>query len=589
MNATQVLQRLGPQVQSQPAGEEEELRTVDFLRAADQIVRPFGFEIVRMIGKGGMGAVFEGRDRKLDRAVAIKFILPERQEMFEGMARLLESEGKALASVNHENAVQIYAIHHLNDNLFIVMEYVRGTTISQHVAANGRLLEVQALRLTIQAARALAALHKNTIIHRDIKPENIFMTADGQAKLGDFGLALARHGSSTHSVLSSAAGTPAYMSPEVFEGEPPSAQSDVYALGMTLRYMLTGKRPDLGDSYEKIRQTVTHGRLPGIRSERTDISAETELVLSTALKRTPGQRYKSAEAMAIACERALLHFGELRQKAAPPRFRVGMASSPGVLAFMIGLVLIGAIVGWWTRRLVLGGGAAISKLVDTTNRNIIDTFVERPDFPIVAASTALAMPDGKPARVIGVVSMNRGLDPKRNQFILEDETGGILIDDPTGVTDEYNVGEKLALAGTVHSWQALRVVRPAESQYIERLGQIGEPKPLPLTLEQIGQEWIGHRLILSNLVMAEEATSAATRVRVRNAGGQPIELRGEMDPLSLVQVSSRPFDVVGVLMAEEPIGGKPGQVETYFVIPQEIHPSRTAEGNPMSIPPSGTQ
>ncbi|KPL05718.1 hypothetical protein AMJ85_11045 [candidate division BRC1 bacterium SM23_51] len=498
--ATQILQHLKPQVPTAEA----DVRTIDFLRAADEIVRPFGFEIVRLIGKGGMGAVFEGRDRKLDRAVAIKFILPERLEWFEGMAALLESEARALASINHENAVQIYAIHRQGDNLFIVMEMVRGTSLAAHVANRGPLPEAQTLRIMVQAARALAALHDQGIIHRDIKPENILLSDQGQAKLSDFGLAFAPEGAAP-GILSSAAGTPAYMSPEVFEGEKPSVRSDIYSLGMTLRFMLTGKLADLGDSYDKIRHTVTRGQLPGLRTERPDVSSETELLVAMALKRSVDRRYQTAAALAAACEKALLTLGAVREKPETPPARMLLQSSARTLAFLFLLLLVGGVGGWWARALMLRGGSVFNRFLDTTSRSVIDTFVETPGFDIVPAEVATASPDGTKVKIIGVVSGHRLLDPKRNQFIVQDETGGVLIDDPNELGQIYanlQVGDKVAVPGIVRVWKGLRVVETA--RYAERTAHGRPPKEVPLTLEQIGPKWNGCRVLVTGLRWAEQ-------------------------------------------------------------------------------------
>ena len=570
--ATVLLQRLAPQAPGAIAELPPDVRAVDFLRAADEIVRPFGFEIVRLIGKGGMGAVFEGRDSNLDRAVAVKFILPERLEMFEGMAALLESEARALASINHENAVQVYAIHRHGNNLFIVMEFVRGTSLAHYIAARGPLPEAQALRLSIQAARALAALHNQRIIHRDIKPENILLSETGQAKLSDFGLALARHGGKTASgILSSAAGTPAYMSPEVFEGETPSVRSDLYSLGMTLRFMLTGKRPPLGDSLDEIRRSVIHGRLPGLRTERPDVSAETELVVAMALKRSPDQRYQTAEALAAACEKAHLHLGAVREKPQLPPARVLLRRSGRAMAFICTIAVLAGVIGWWAHKVAVQGRKAFKMWSHTASDGALGLLEGKKKIDLVSAETALATSAGVTVRLIGAVSANPLFEPKRNQFVLQDETGGILIDDPNGegqINASLAPGDKVVIAGTVRVWQGLRCVEPIE--WIEHLGHSQPPKPAPLTLEQIGAAWSGRRVLVRDVQWAEQQPEDTARGRVSDGKGREVELRAGADSSLPANRSAKPFDLLAIVFATEPPGGKPGQVGEIFLVPLEI-------------------
>ena len=568
-NATRILQHLGPGAPAVAA----DVRTIDFLRAADEVVGSFGFEIIRLIGAGGMGAVFEGRDRKLDRPVAIKFILPERLEMFEDMLRLLESEARALASISHENAVQVYAIHRKGDNLFIVMELVRGLALAEHVGRYGPLPEAQALRLTIQAARALAALHGEGIIHRDIKPENVLLTADNQAKLSDFGLAIARHGVPS-SILSSAAGTPAYMSPEVFEGEKPSFQSDIYSLGMTLRYMLTGNRPDLGNSYEEIRRRVVHGQLPSLRIERKGLSAETELVVSMALKRSKDQRYKTAEAFAAACEKALLQFDAAAAKPKPPPVRGVLRGSGRVLAFLALVMLLAGVMGWWARGVAMRGKIFLKSAGEASSDAALGLFGMRKDLELASAEILAASPEDRVFRFIGAVSAAGGLDPGRHQFIVQDPTGGVLVDDPDAfgeISDHVKPGDVVDLVGRVRVWKGLRVLRLEE--HGKRFGQSRPPKAVPLDASRIGPEWLGFCVSLQGLHWADSQPESADRALAIDGAGNSIELRAGADPSPLADRSPGRFDIVGVLLGAEKPAGLPGQIEGFFVVPLERRPS----------------
>ncbi|MBM3334395.1 serine/threonine protein kinase [Candidatus Sumerlaeota bacterium] len=570
--ATKTLQCLAPG--APVAAARPEVRAIDFLRAADEIVRPFGFEITRLIGRGGMGAVFEGRDRKLDRGVAIKFILPERLETFDLMARLLESEARALASITHENAVQVYAIHRQGSNLFIVMELVRGASLAQYVGSRGPLPEAQALRLAVQTARALAALHAQGMIHRDIKPENILLSETGQAKLSDFGLATARQAMAAEGVMSSAAGTPAYMSPEIFEGGKPTVQSDIYSLGMTLRFMLTAKRAVTGDSVEEIKRAAIHGRYPGLRAERPTVSAETELVVAMALKRSADQRYQTADAFAAACEKALLQLGAVREKPATPPVRVVLRSGARLAALVVMVFVIGGLAGWWTRGAAWRARVGFRQWTQDASKGIVNLMLDRKEVPLVPAATAAASAPGVPVRVIGVVTATGVFDRKRNQHVVQDETGGVLIDDPDRaglISASVAVGDKVEVIGIARLWQGIRVIEPS-SDYSNLMGRTRPPNAIPLSLDQVSAEWTGYLVIVKGLQWAAGGKPAAAgRAKVTDGRGHEIELRAAADSPILTDRSQQQFDLVGVIFAETD-AEKPGDAGRVFVFPVEIRP-----------------
>src|SRR5713101_6579809 len=193
------------------------------LSAGDRL-RPY--EILVPIGAGGMGEVWKARDTRLDRTVAIKVSKTEFSERF-------EREARAVATLNH---LHICTLHDVGPN-YLVMEYIEGAPLK------GPLPLDQALKYAAQICDALDAAHKKAIVHRDLKPGNILVTKAG-VKLLDFGLARMAPGpgDATLTVAGAVVGTPAYMSPEQWEGKPGDARSDIYALGCVLYEMLTGKR-----------------------------------------------------------------------------------------------------------------------------------------------------------------------------------------------------------------------------------------------------------------------------------------------------------------------------------------------------------
>src|SRR3954447_12306946 len=201
------------------------------------------YEIVAVLGAGGMGQVYRARDTRLGREIALK-ILPAHLTHDSSRVARLQSEARAASALNHPNAVTIYEIGNDAGTWFIAAELIDGITLRQQL--NGGRLSLQAaVSITLQCASSLEAAHCAGIIHRDIKPENIMVRPDGVAKVVDFGLARilepqpdwVMDATQTGSIM----GTPRYMSPEHAHGHKPDARSDIFSLGAVLAEMLTGR------------------------------------------------------------------------------------------------------------------------------------------------------------------------------------------------------------------------------------------------------------------------------------------------------------------------------------------------------------
>ncbi|MGC2670690.1 MAG: serine/threonine-protein kinase, partial [Candidatus Acidiferrum sp.] len=212
------------------------------------------YRILRKLGSGGMGVVYEAEDTKLGRRVALKFIPEENQRDTQTLERFLR-EARAASALNHSGICTIHAIEEHSGRSFIAMELLVGESLDK-VLADGPLTVTRTVEMGIQLADALDAAHKKGIVHRDIKPANIFVTESGAVKVLDFGLAkllprtsddLAGHTLDTHAptLLTSpgmAVGTIHFMSPEQARGEEIDARSDLFSLGSVLYQMLTGKQ-----------------------------------------------------------------------------------------------------------------------------------------------------------------------------------------------------------------------------------------------------------------------------------------------------------------------------------------------------------
>lgn len=214
------------------------------LSTEENVIEVAGIEIETPLGRGGMGAVYLGRQLSLDREVAVKVLASELADDPQFLERL-EREARVMARLRHPNIVAVHDFQRTEGGAAIVMEFVEGGSLREKLQQHPNGLPVaEALRILRQIAAGLEAAHATGVIHRDMKPENVLIDADGTARVTDFGLALPLHESSTRLTLSgTAVGTVDYMAPEQFRGAEADARLDVFALGVMAYELLTGKTP----------------------------------------------------------------------------------------------------------------------------------------------------------------------------------------------------------------------------------------------------------------------------------------------------------------------------------------------------------
>jgi len=255
------------------------------------------YVIAARIGGGGMGVVYQARDTKLGRTVALKFLPPQWSHDEDARQRFIR-EAQAASATNHPNICTIHDIATAPDGqLFIVMAYYEGKTLKQRLAS-GPLSVDESLDIATQIADGLAKAHAQGVVHRDVKPGNVILTEDG-ARIVDFGLATFANALKL-TVEHSTFGTAAYMSPEQVRGQSADARSDVWAVGVILYEMLTGHVPFQGSHAEAIAYAIRNETPEPIRSTRPDIREEIEQVVFRAMHKEPSIRFANGRILARA-------------------------------------------------------------------------------------------------------------------------------------------------------------------------------------------------------------------------------------------------------------------------------------------------
>ncbi|MBV9085244.1 MAG: protein kinase, partial [Acidobacteriaceae bacterium] len=243
------------------------------------------YNILEMLGAGGMGVVYKAFDTKLHRFVALKF-LPPYLRTDNDLKRRLKDEAHAAAALDHPNIVVVHDIDETPEgDLFIAMAFHEGVTLREKIAAGLPVRE--ALEIARQIASGLAEAHKHGIVHRDIKPGNVIVATDGVARIIDFGLA--KSSAATASMAGSTRGTPLYMSPEQASGKPIDFRTDLWSLGAVLYEMIAGRPPFPGEHAAAVIHSVLHDE-----PARLSASPDFVRVVEKALKKDPRQRYGSA-------------------------------------------------------------------------------------------------------------------------------------------------------------------------------------------------------------------------------------------------------------------------------------------------------
>ncbi|MDQ4076319.1 MAG: protein kinase [Chloroflexota bacterium] len=255
------------------------------------------YKLYERLGEGGMAEVFRGEDLRLGREVAVKALRPQYASEKSFLDRFI-NEARSMAGFSHRNVVNVYDVGRDGQRYYIVMEYVPGEDLRRRLERVGALPVKAALDIARQMAQGIGYAHRKGLVHRDIKPGNILITADGEVKVADFGIAkaMASAGFTEPGIVW---GTTAYLSPEQVRGEPATPASDVYAMGIVLYEMLVGKPPFQGE--DRVAIALKHLRdMPPPLPEEIQVPDGVTSLMNKALEKEPSERFSNADEMARA-------------------------------------------------------------------------------------------------------------------------------------------------------------------------------------------------------------------------------------------------------------------------------------------------
>jgi tetratricopeptide (TPR) repeat protein/tRNA A-37 threonylcarbamoyl transferase component Bud32 len=346
------------------------------------------FVILKLLGAGGMGQVYQAKDTKLKRIVAIKRMSPRLQQDESDRRRFLR-EAQQASALNHPNVAGIYDVIEEGGETFLVMEFVEGTPLRTTMQGHKSLSNEDFFRIAAQGLEGLSAAHEKGILHGDIKPENIMITPEGRVKVLDFGVArrfsmgTADEATLTAGTLNSLSGTPAYMAPEVLTQKPYDGRADVFSLGLVCYEMLGGKQPFETDSLAGTMASVLHTDPPPIEEINPKVSASVSSVIRTMLAKDPAQRYSSARDVLVDLRRV--------QQGEAPVFARG-ATAQKTNAHPRRAIVVVALLA-----LLLAAGLFSSKMFRNAARGTASTPTQTaPEGPTTLAVLPFAPIEGNP-------------------------------------------------------------------------------------------------------------------------------------------------------------------------------------------------
>jgi serine/threonine protein kinase len=335
------------------------------------------YRIVKELGKGNMGVVYQAHDPQIDRMVALKVLRPDRVTSEDFVQRFLK-EARAIGRLSHPRIVTVYDVGEDKGTIYIAMEYLIGEPLND-VMKSGRLSIPQSVEIVRQVAQALDYAHQKGIVHRDIKPSNIILTHDFEAKLTDFGIARIEDSAAGYQTQAGEIlGTPIYMSPEQVMGKTADGRSDLYAVGVLLYEMIVGRRPFSGTNLAAIFHSITHDMPEPPGTANPFVSAPLSDLIMKCLEKTPEKRFQTGRELVDALQRTSTAAATGAPESTP---KPAKARPPRVSFLFLAVILVlglaaGSYYLWSRRATPPVSGPGPSKIVTPGAETVPATKIE---------------------------------------------------------------------------------------------------------------------------------------------------------------------------------------------------------------------
>ncbi len=448
-------------------------------RARDLVGRTIAhYRIIEQIGEGGMGMVCKAEDLNLKRTVAIKF-LPRHIAADSEERERFKIEAQAAAALNHSNIATIHSIEEAEGELFIVMEYIEGKTLSD-ILGSGRLPIDKAIKYAAQAAEGLEAAHEKGIVHRDIKSTNIMVTDKGQVKIMDFGLAKVRGGKRVTTV-GSTLGTAGYMSPEQARGEEVDQRTDIWSFGVVLYEMLSGQLPFASDYDQALVYQILNEEPNPLRDLRPDVPEGVEEVVFRCLSKAPDERYQSPGEVVEALSPLRLQTAETA-----PLPQAKRESKGRKIIAMAGAAVVAVIVGLLLYTAFFSTGGEAGERIPLAVLDVVNETGE----PELDGLSGMLITSLEQSRRLAVVTRSRMFDilrqMGRDSVARIDESIGREICVRAGVN--AMVSASIRKFGQLYTVD-LKVLDPTKSEYIFTAKEEGTgQESIPAMLDRLSEK-----------------------------------------------------------------------------------------------------
>ncbi len=309
------------------------------------------YKILEELGRGGMGVVYKARDTKLDRFVALKFLPPHLNQAEEEKKRFIH-EAKAASALDHPNICTVHEIDERDGQIFISMTHIKGQSLKEKIASGPLKLD-DALDIAVQVTRGLQEAHEKGVVHRDVKPANIMITAKGQVKIMDFGLAKLA-GSTKLTKTGTAMGTADYMAPEQVQAIVTDHRTDVWALGVVMYEMISGQQPFPGEYEQSIMYLIVNEEPEALTALRSGVPMGLERIVNKCMAKDPNERYQHVDEIPVDLKSVKISAGSISKvstatavKASALPIKSWKRAFPWVLGILIGIVISLGVWSLW--------------------------------------------------------------------------------------------------------------------------------------------------------------------------------------------------------------------------------------------------